>query len=115
MVNLTPAEANKIESIQRKILELCYNRIFLQIHYSYVSDLDHLHFHYLYTIRRYTDALFLVNICNGFTVFIPYLILLAFVFPLQISEIFLCLQLVTHVKLVPLIDVHEPQIMCEKI
>jgi hypothetical protein len=42
--------------------------------------------------------------------YIPYLKLFAFVFLLEILEIFLCLLLVPHVKLVSLQDMHQPQI-----
>jgi hypothetical protein len=44
---------------------------------------------------------------------LPYLKLLAFL--LEILQIILCLPLVPHVKLVPLLDMHRPQIPFAKI
>jgi hypothetical protein len=94
-------------------LALCYNNFFPQIHYSYVNALDHLNFHIVCTRRHHLDALSFVNIYNGFK-FCPSL-LLAFAFILEILETFLHLLLVPYVKLVPLLDVHQVQILFAKI
>jgi hypothetical protein len=48
-------------------------------------------------------------------VVVPFLKLLAYTFMLEILEIFLCLLLVPHVKLVIPLDVHQPQIPFAKI
>jgi hypothetical protein len=63
---LTSADDNKLERNLRKCLALCYNSSFPQIHYRYVNDLHHINFHTLWTKRRNLDALFLVNVYNGF-------------------------------------------------
>jgi hypothetical protein len=40
--------------------------------------------------------------------------LLVLPLPLEILEILLCLLLVLHAKIVPPLDVHQPQILCVK-
>jgi hypothetical protein len=46
---------------------------------------------------------------------LPCLKLLAFTFLFEILEIFLSLLLVPHIKVVPLLDLHQPQIPFAKI
>jgi hypothetical protein len=58
---------------------------------------------------------FLLMSTVALNVVLPYLKLLAFVFLLKISEIFLCLLLVLHIKFVPLLDVHQLQMLFAEI
>jgi hypothetical protein len=59
--NLTLADSNKLENIQRKFANLCYNR-FIQSNCSrnYELMLNYLHLKTLYSRRQHLDALFLV-------------------------------------------------------
>jgi hypothetical protein len=61
--NLTLADPNKLENIQRKFANLCYNR-FIQSNFSpnYELMLNYLHLKTRYSRRQYLDALFLVNV-----------------------------------------------------
>jgi hypothetical protein len=61
--NLTLADSNKLENIQRKFANLCYNR-FIQFNFScnYELMLNYLHLKTFYSRRQHLDALFLVNV-----------------------------------------------------
>jgi hypothetical protein len=61
--NLTLADSNKLENVQRKFVNLCCNR-FIQSNYSrnYKLMLTYLHVKTLYSRRQHLDALFLVNV-----------------------------------------------------
>jgi hypothetical protein len=61
--NLTLADSNKLENIQRKFANLCYNR-FIQSNCSlnYELMLNYLLLKTLYSRRQHLDALFLVNV-----------------------------------------------------
>jgi hypothetical protein len=61
---LNYTDASKLGRIQWKFLALCYNRFFPHIHYSYANALEHLNFH-TYPLGG-TDALFIVDVYNGF-------------------------------------------------
>jgi hypothetical protein len=62
-INVTLADSNKLENLQRKLANLCYNR-FIQPNFShtYESILNYLHLKTLYSRRQHLDALFLVNV-----------------------------------------------------
>jgi hypothetical protein len=45
---------------------------------------------------------------------LPHLKLLAFSLLLEILEVFFCLLLVPRVTIAPLLDMHQPQILCVK-
>jgi hypothetical protein len=61
--NLTLAESNKLENIQRNVANLCYGR-FIQSNFLryYELLLNYLHLKTLYSRRQHLDALFLVNV-----------------------------------------------------
>jgi hypothetical protein len=68
---LTASGPSKLVRVQRTFLALCYNRFCPQIYYSYENALEHLNFHTLCTRRRHLDALFLVNVYNGYNSVLP--------------------------------------------
>jgi hypothetical protein len=61
--NPTLADSNKLENIQRKFANLCYNR-FIQSNglRNYELMLNYLYLKTLYCRRQHLDAIFLVNI-----------------------------------------------------
>jgi hypothetical protein len=61
--NLTLADSNKLENIQRKFVNLCYNRL-IQSNClrNYELILNYLHLKTLCSRRQHLDALFLVNV-----------------------------------------------------
>jgi hypothetical protein len=64
--NLSLADSNKIENIQRKFANLCYCRFFqADFLRNYNSILTSLNFRTLHSRRRHLDALFLINVFKG--------------------------------------------------
>jgi hypothetical protein len=104
----------QVEHIQRKFLNLCH-RFFPQIHHSYASALDHLDFHSLCSRRCHLDELFLVNFYNDFKC-CPFLLEPVGIYiAIWNVRLFLCSLLFPHIKVFPLLDMHQPQIPFVKI
>jgi hypothetical protein len=52
------SDASKLESIQLKLVSLCYHRFFSHLDYSYGNILNYLKLHDLISRRRYLEVLF---------------------------------------------------------
>jgi hypothetical protein len=65
--SITSAAANKLERIQKNFMALCFKRYFPQVNYCHGLALEKLKLHTLQKRRHHLDALFLTQVCRGYT------------------------------------------------
>jgi hypothetical protein len=64
--NFTYADSNRLENIQRKFANVCYNRFIQSNSFcNYEPMLNYLHFKTLYSRRQNLDASFLINVLKN--------------------------------------------------
>jgi hypothetical protein len=105
--SITSTDANKLERIQQRFEALSFNRFFPGAHYCYSLVLEELNLQTLRTRRHRFDAHFLTQMYFGLNYGLPFWKLLVSEFLLGISETFHCSMFDLHVKIVPLLDVHQ--------
>jgi hypothetical protein len=106
--SITSTDANKLERIQQRFATLCFNRFFPQVRYNYSLVLEELKLHTLYIRRHRLDASFLLKFTLVWNSALPFWKLLVSEFLLGISETLHCSMSAPHVKIIPLLDVHQP-------
>jgi hypothetical protein len=105
--SITSTDANKLELIQQRFSALCFYRFFPGAHYCYSLALEELKLHTLRMRRHRLDALFLTQVYLGFKFCPSVLEIVGLRVLLDISVIFHCSMSSFHVKIIPLLDVHQ--------
>jgi hypothetical protein len=109
--SITSTDANKVERIQKRFATLCFYRFFPGAHYFYSLALEELKLHALCMRRHRLDALFLTEVYCGVKFCLPFWKLLVSEFLLGISETLQCSMSALQVKIVPLLDAYQPQML----